>query len=59
MNHVEVFKCEYSDDIEKTVTAHCNKNMLNPISISVCVEPSFHHQFIVTVVVEPIKEAWE
>ena len=59
MNHIEVFKCEYSDDIEKTVNAYCNKNMLNPISISVCVEPSFHPEFIVTVVVEPMEGAFE
>ena len=54
MNHIEVFKCEYSDDIEKTVNDYCNKNMLNPISVNVCLEHSFYPQFIVTVVVEPM-----
>ena len=56
MNHVEVFNVEYSKDIESTVNEYCLVNMLNPISISVCVEPSFHPTFIVSVVVEPIKE---
>ena len=59
MNHVEVFRVEYSKDIESTVNEYCRINMLNPISISVCVEQSFHPTFIVSVVVEPMKEAWE
>ena len=56
MNHIEVFNIEYSKDIEFTVNEYCRVNMLNPISISVCVESSFHPTFIVSVVVEPMKE---
>ena len=56
MNHIEVFNIEYSKDIESTVNEYCRKYMLNPISVNVCVEPSFHPTFIVSVVVEPITE---
>ena len=59
MNHVEVVSVEYSNNIESTVNEYCRVNMLNPISISVCIEQSFHPRFIVSVVVEPMKEAWE
>ena len=59
MNHIEVFRIAYSKDIESEVNEYCRVNMLNPISISVCLEQSFHTTFIVSVVVEPIKEAWE
>ena len=59
MNHVEVFSVEYSKDIESTVNDYCRVNMLNPISISVCVETSFHPTFIVSVVVEPMEESWK
>ncbi len=56
MNHIEVFNIEHSKDIESTVNEYCRKYMLNPISVNVCVEPSFHPTFIVSVVVEPVKE---
>ena len=59
MNHIEVFKCEHSDEIEATVNEYCRRNMLNPISVDVCFEHSFHPQFIVTVVVEPMEGAFE
>ena len=59
MNHVEVFNVEHSKDIESTVNEYCRAHMLNPISMNVCVEQSFHPTFIVSVVVEHVKEAWE
>ena len=58
MNHVEVFTVEFSSEIESTVNEYCRKYMLNPISLNICVESSFHPTFIVSVVVEPVEGAF-
>ena len=58
MNHIEVFEVEYPSEIESTVNNYCRNNMLNPISVSVT-EYGTKKNFLITVVVEPMKEAWE
>ena len=56
MNHIETFEVEYASEIKSTVNNYCRNNMLNPISVSVT-EYGTKKDFLITVVVEPIKEA--
>lgn len=58
MNYIEVFEVEYASEIKSTVNNYCRNNMVNPISVSVT-EYGTNKDFFITVVVEPMKEAWE
>lgn len=55
MNHIETFIVDYPAQIESTLNDFCEKNMCNPLSVSVT-EYGHNKRLLLTLVVEHITE---